>query len=118
MSAAAALVDTAALFEAEDIARAVCGSCEIDYERTKAEARHAVDRVQITARDDDAVRTFELDAAARTVDYVTFRRIAEATDLSPDAARDLRRHLAATRPDRYVWPLWSVAAPTAVSATA
>jgi hypothetical protein len=115
---AAALVNTATLSEAENIARAVCGSCEIDYERSKAEARHAADRDQITAPDDDAIRSFEVDAAARGVDYVTFRRIAEATDLSPDAARNLRRHLATTRPERYVWPLWSVAATSAATATA
>jgi hypothetical protein len=115
---AAALVDSANLSEAEDIARSVCGSCEIDYERSKAEAWHGADRGQITAPDDDAIRTFELDAASRGVDYVTFRRIAEATDLSPDAARNLRRHLATTRPERYVWPLWSVAAPTAATARA
>jgi hypothetical protein len=101
-----------------DTSRAVCGSCGIDYERVKADARHAADRVEVTASDDDAIRTFELDAAARGVDYVTFRRIAADTDLSPEAARNLRRHLVTTRPDRYVWPLWSVAAPTAVSARA
>jgi hypothetical protein len=109
---------TATLSEAEDITRPVCGSREIDYERTKTDARHAAQRVQITAPDDDAIRAFEHDAAAQGVDYVTFRRIAEATDLSPGAARDLRRHLATTRPDRYVWPLWSVAAPTAATARA
>jgi len=111
-------VDTTSLVDAEDVARAVCGSCEIDYERTKADARHAADRVEVAAPDDEAIRIFEVDAAARGVDYVTFRRIAEATDLSPDAARNLRRHLATTRPERYVWPLWSVAAPTAATARA
>jgi hypothetical protein len=115
---AAALVDTASISEAEDIARAVCGSCETDYERTKANARRTADRAQTTAPDDEAIRIFEVDAAARGVDYVTFRRIAEATDLSPDAARKLRRHLATTRPERYVWPLWSVAAPAAATARA
>ena len=62
---AAALMDTTTLSEAEEIARADCGTCEIDYERSKADARHAADRVQITAPDDDAIRTFEVDAAAR-----------------------------------------------------
>jgi hypothetical protein len=35
---AATLMDTTPLPEAEDIARAVCGSCEIDFERTRANA--------------------------------------------------------------------------------
>ena len=60
----AALMDTTSLSEAEDISRAVCESCEIDYERTKADVGHAADRVEVTAPDDDAIRTFELDAAA------------------------------------------------------
>ena len=42
--------------------------------------------------------------------YVTFRRIAETTNLGPEAAQDLRRHLVNTRPARYAWPLWSVTA--------
>jgi len=107
---AAALTDTTTLSESEDIARAVCASCELDYERTKANVRRAANRGQVTAPDDEAIRTFEVDAAARGVDYVTFRRIAEVTDLTPEAARNLRRHLATTRPDQYVWPLWAVAA--------
>jgi hypothetical protein len=40
----------------------------------------------------------EHDAAARGIDYVTFRRIAEATVLGPEAVADLRAHLVATRP--------------------
>ena len=102
------LVQTTSLAEAEDVARTVCGFSEIDYERTKAERIRPTRPHRIASDTDAAVDTFEHDAAARGIDYVTFRRIAEATALDPASAADLRAHLVATRPDHLAWPLWSL----------
>jgi hypothetical protein len=113
---AAQLADTASLTDAEDITRSVCGFSEIDYERAKASHLGSRQPGRITRETDDAVRAFEHEAARRGVDYVTFRRIAEAASLGPVAATDLRRHLITTRPEHDAWPLWAVTAPSVVSA--
>ena len=105
---ASSLTKTTSLAEAEDIARAVCGFSEIDYERAKAGRATANGSGRITDATDAAVDRFEHEAAARGIDYVTFRRIAEATALNPAAAADLRAHLVAMRPDHLAWPLWSL----------
>ncbi|HEX8802901.1 MAG TPA: DUF1152 domain-containing protein, partial [Acidimicrobiales bacterium] len=102
------LAATASLAEAEDVTRSVCGFSEIDHERTKAARLGRRQPACLTGETDDAVRAFEREAARRGIDYVTFRRIAEATSLGPAAAADLRRHLVATRPDHDAWPLWAV----------
>ena len=107
---ASRLAATTSLAEAEDITRTVCGFSEIDYERAKATRLGPRQPGRLTPETDDAVRAFERDAASRGVDYVTFRRIAEATSLGAAAAADLRRHLITTRPDHDAWPLWAVAA--------
>jgi hypothetical protein len=105
------LVTTTTLAVAEQAARDVCGVCEIDYERDKVAKRwgEAAGRpATITPEVEAAVQAAEQAAAARGVDYVTFRRLAEAADLAPAAAARLRRHLLTTRPEQSVWPLWSV----------
>lgn len=100
---------TATMTDAEAIARKVCGFSEIDYERAKSARLSSSSRpVAITPKVDSAVRAFEADARARGIDYVTFRRIAEATALGPAAAADLRRYLVETRPEQYAWPIWSL----------
>jgi hypothetical protein len=102
-----AISSTTILDDAEQISRKVCGFSEIDYERTKA-ARSSSDRpTAITTGVDHTIRQLQADAAHRHVDYLTFRRIAEAADLAPTAAADLRRHLSTTRPEHLAWPLWS-----------
>jgi hypothetical protein len=107
---ASGLGDTISLDEVEDNTRTTCGFSEIDYERTRARTRGPTHRSTITGAD-EAIRTFEHGAARRGIDYVTFRGIAEATNLGPAAAQDLRHHMIASRPDHYAWPLWSVTAP-------
>jgi hypothetical protein len=105
---ASSLGQTTGLDDAEDVARTICGFSEIDYERRKAERPTPAGPHRITRATEDAVDTFEHDAAARGIDFVTFRRIAEATALDPGSAADLRAHLVATRPDHLAWPLWSL----------
>ena len=111
---ASRLIATASLAEAEDITRSVCGFSEIDYERDKADRLGPRQPGRLTQKTDDAICAFERDAASRGVDYVTFRRIAEATSLGPAAATALRRHLVSTRPDHDAWPLWAVTVPSAI----
>jgi hypothetical protein len=114
---AAHLTGTSSLPEAEDITRSICGFSEIDYERAKASRLTHNRPGRITSRTDDDVRAFEADAANRGIDFVTFRRIAEATSLGPTAAADLRRHLVTARPDHDAWPLWAVASVDTVPVT-
>lgn len=57
---------------------------------------------------DVLVRSLEQDAATRGVDFVTVRRVAEVTGISPDAATQLRRRVAMKRRSRDCWPLWSI----------
>jgi hypothetical protein len=108
---AAALDDTTSLDEAEAITRLISGRSEIDHERRKARAwAAATDRPDQPSPDDldRIVAAVEAMAVDRGVDFLTFRRIAEATGLPPAAVVGLRDHLVAARPGRYVWPLWSL----------
>jgi hypothetical protein len=105
---AAAISTTTSLDEAEQVTRDTCGFSEIDYEREKAQHTSASRPMTFTADVDAAISQLVLSAGNRGVDFMTFRRIAEALRLGPEAASDLRRHLIATRRDRYDWPLWSV----------
>jgi hypothetical protein len=107
---AAALADTTTLDEAEQATREQCGFTEINHERAK---RHRSESApdQLGSFDlDSAIQDFERAARSRGVDYVTFRRIAEALSPAPVNTTGVRRHLIATRPGRYDWPLWSLAA--------
>ncbi len=103
-----ATANTTSLGGAEEVTRRVCGFSEIDYERAKcqriASATATADRLDL----DTAVRMFEQRASARGVDYTTFRRIAEAIGPPLVETSDLRKHLIATRPEGYDWPLWSL----------
>lgn len=93
----------------EDATREKCGFTEIDHERAKRRRRESTPHTRGGLDLDPAVRDFERAALARSVDHVTFRRIAEALP-APVIAADVRRHLIPTRPDHYNWPLWSLAA--------
>jgi hypothetical protein len=116
---AAALVGSTSLDEAEEITRAVCGFSEIDAERRKAaalaparDAAAAAAAAGANEPDDDEldreVRALEAAAGERGIDYLTFRRIAEALQLATEAAERLRRRLVSTRPEHDAWPLWAV----------
>jgi hypothetical protein len=110
-----ALADTVTLAQAEEVTRKHCGFSEIDYERAKQRHRDSGASSGSVLDLDDAARAFERDAASRGVDYVTFRRMAEAIAPTTGDATAVRRHLIATRPDHYDWPLWSL---TAIPSTA
>jgi hypothetical protein len=106
---AAALGATTSLDAVEDITRRVCGRSEIDYERAKAGRWADATREAPAVGDlDRMVADVEAVAAGRGADFLTFRRIAEATGLPPGAVAGLRDRLVAARPARYVWPLWSL----------
>jgi hypothetical protein len=109
---AAALDETTSLDEAEAITRLVAGRSEIDYERRKAHDRAAAATAGGNPPSQDdidrIVAAVEATAVDRGADFLTFRRIAEATGLPPGAVVGLRDHLVAARPGRYVWPLWSL----------
>jgi hypothetical protein len=106
---APALAATSSLDEAEEVAREIFGLSEIDYERAKADRIRAGRSMQAPTDLDDLVDAFERDAAARGIDFVTFRRIAEATGMRPADAVNLVTYLTAARPDHDAWPLWSIA---------
>ena len=105
---AEALAHTTALNQAESITKEHCGFSEIDYERAKHERAAAGPRPPQGFNLDTAVQHFEHQALARGIDYVTFRRIAEALGPSHVDTAELRQHLVATRPGHYQWPLWAL----------
>jgi hypothetical protein len=113
---ASALADTTSLADAEEIARGISGFSEIDYERAKVDRIKAGASPRAPSDLDELLHVFERDAAARGIDFVTIRRIAEATGMRPADARGLRRYLSAVRPNHYAWPLWSIS-PRTVTAT-
>jgi hypothetical protein len=109
---ASALVGSSSLDEAEAITRDVCGFSELDAERRKAALLEPAPPADAGRRDDEEldreVRELEAAAGDRGVDFLTFRRIAEALQLAAVPAQHLRQHLVATRPEHDAWPLWSV----------
>ncbi|QCX78654.1 hypothetical protein C9F11_25210 [Streptomyces sp. YIM 121038] len=105
---ARAIADTTTLDGAEERCRAVCGSSEIDYERTKARrlSRQQPGRAvphDLLAR----IKAFEQAALTRRATHTTVRRLAEALGLTGAALQHLAQlnaprasHLPAT-----VWKL-------------
>ncbi len=96
----APLAETATFDQAEDVIRRICGTSEIDYERAKA-LRLSSPRpprpIEELRRDADV---YTAEARAKGIDYLTFRRLAEALDTSPDDIARLRAHS--------TFPLWPV----------
>ncbi len=76
---AATLCKSTSLDAAENIVLGLCGSSEIDYERSKQDQ---IDRSPSPSSpiDPRRIRAFLLEANERGVDYVTVRRVAEAVD--------------------------------------
>jgi hypothetical protein len=111
---ARALRDASSLEEAEAIIRQLCGFSEIDYERAKA-ARADTSHQPTNISDlDDEARMYERDAAARGIDFLTFRRLAEALGLPYSMIGRLRCHLTETRPNQYLAPLWMTSPPAEI----
>ncbi|WP_050997039.1 MULTISPECIES: DUF1152 domain-containing protein [Frankia] len=103
-----ALAETETLTQAEEVIRRLCGSSEIDYERQKS-ARLSEDRPERPANelrhDADA---YTADARTRGIDYLTFRRLAEALDVSPGKLDRLRAELRQDQATDERFPLWPV----------
>jgi hypothetical protein len=108
---ARAILTTATLDEVEAHSRQVCGYSEIDYERNKA----AWLKEQPTVKLDPStvlhqLDEFETEARSRGVTHTTFRHLTEVLNLNGSQRDDLRQLLIASRPERYVAPLWHIPA--------
>jgi hypothetical protein len=104
----APLADSASLSEANERLRAVRGTTELDYERTKA-LRGTESVVPDDARAALAVvdRLTE-QARQRGVDYLTVRRLIELAGCRGTGVEVLAGLLKECRPEQYNPPLWSV----------
>lgn len=110
---AAALADASSLPEAEAIVREICGRSELDYERSKAATLRSASEEDPTdpAEASRRYRTFMEQAAARGVDLVSMRRLAEQTRAPRGPGFEAwRTALINAEPERYVPPLWRVSA--------
>jgi hypothetical protein len=91
------LTATRSLAEAEAVTLAVCGSCELDYERQKAAA---LPQVRTPAAEmQRALQEYWLSAAARGITLATFRRLTEVIKL-PRYDPNLVRSLAGWHADK------------------
>ncbi len=102
----ASVMDTESLSEVEEHLHSLLGWSELDRERDKAANLPSLGPVTRPELLDDQLRSFERSAASRGIDFVTFRRIAEAVS-APSMHVGIRRHLIAQDPLRYCPPLWS-----------
>ncbi len=98
--------DASSLGEAETIIRQICGFSEIDYERAKVARGHYTHQRAMIANLENKAHTYEQNAAARGIDYLTFRRLAEVLELPYAMIDQLRSRLIAARPDQHAPPLW------------
>ncbi|MFE0136470.1 DUF1152 domain-containing protein [Streptomyces sp. NPDC059037] len=101
---AQALLDTTGLDEAEQRCRDICGTSEIDYERTKATRLLSI---KATDADPTTLRTqlhqFEETALTRGATHATFRRVAEALGLNRESRHEMVKFIASAYPS--VWRL-------------
>ena len=105
---AAHLTGTVSLDEAEDVARDHLWFLRDRLRAPQSGTQHRQQAISDHRRHRLAVEALRARRCGRGIDFVTFRRIAEATVLGPAAAGDLRAHLVATRPEHLAWPLWAV----------
>jgi hypothetical protein len=105
-----ALVGTRSLGEAEFRVREACGFSELDYERAKAGKAAKDDPSRECGGLDERALRFEREAQERGVDFVTFRRLAEALGVRGADWGRLRAELVRRRPAHYAPPLWAVSA--------
>lgn len=100
--------ETTSLADVESVVVKSAGRSELEYERAKA-ARPARD-ADITLTDlEPGVAALQEAARSRGASYVTFRRLAEGLGC-PSRIDAIRAWLIQARPERYIPPLWSVAA--------
>jgi hypothetical protein len=99
-----ALSNTASFAEAEQIATEILGGTELDIERRKAgKPRH---RSLPSATVFDELSTWEKNARGRGIDYVTYRRLAEA--LGHLDLAEFRTRLIAQHPRQDTGLLWAL----------
>ncbi|GAB7043973.1 MULTISPECIES: DUF1152 domain-containing protein [Catenuloplanes] len=101
----AALTDTASFTEAEQIAIQILGGTELDIERRKAARPRP--RSQPSAAVFDELSMWEETARGRGVDYVTYRRLAEA--LGHLDLAEFRTRLVTQHPHQDTGLLWALA---------
>jgi hypothetical protein len=97
-----ALADSASLTSAEETVRRICGFSEIDYERTKAKILRTPTRPTSHEKLGHRLESYSRSARDRGVDYITYRRLAEACEAS---ISDIRAVASPNHDDRPV-PLW------------
>ncbi|MFI8926440.1 DUF1152 domain-containing protein [Streptomyces sp. NPDC053474] len=105
---AQAIVDTTTLDEAEERCRTVCGTSEIDYERTKAQRLSEQKQAPAAPHDLLAqIKDFEQAALTRGATHTTVRRLTEALGLTGEALQHLAQ-LNATRASRLPASVWQL----------
>ena len=97
------LTATRSIAEAEAATLAVCGRCELDYERQKAAAlpQGTVPAAEMQRR----LQEYWLSAAARGITLATFRRLTEVVKL-PHYNPDLIRSIAGLHADKHLALCW------------
>jgi hypothetical protein len=98
----AALADSASLTEAEETVRRICGISEIDYERTKAKTLRTPRQPTSHQELERRLESYSRSARDRGVNYITYRRLAEACKAS---ISEVRAVASPNHRDRLV-PLW------------
>ncbi|MGA4841343.1 DUF1152 domain-containing protein [Streptomyces sp. G45] len=105
---AQAIADTTTLDEVEERCRAVCGTSEIDYERTKAQRLNQQRTDPAVPHDLLAqIKNFEQAAITRGTAYTTVRRLTEALKL-PYATLQHLTQLNAARAGRLPVSVWKL----------
>lgn len=105
---AQAIAATTTLDEAEEACRTVCGTSEIDYERSKARGLLQHQRSPTAPHDLlTQIKDFEQAAATRGATHTTVRRLAEALGLTNEALPHLTR-LNATPTDHLPASVWKL----------
>jgi hypothetical protein len=104
---AQAVAATCSLQEVEAAVRAVCGRSEIDAEREKSRRKRSYNREECSLEVAvDRVQKYGVAAREGGVEYATFRRLAEISNLGQLEAAQLRRRLITRSPSQYAPPLW------------
>jgi hypothetical protein len=109
------LVDTGSLAEADEALRSAGRDSEIDYERRKArqldrtrqakqQAHEASDRPSLH----NQLLQIQAQATRQSLDFITFRSLAERLDLPGSRLAELQDQLRAQRPGEYDPPLWTI----------
>lgn len=108
---AEAVTGSCSLVEAEQAVRAVCGSSELEFERQSVWRRRnnlrARDRHSSPAELYATLLAYGEDAAARGVEYLTMRRVAEVLDLDREELLAFRRFLKRRDHHGSDLPVWS-----------